>query len=175
MSFSVPKNVPSFNNPQRGLEDGYWGSSGISRIKNGHTGNGIGGKLDAFFDKRQLPMYKDKPYKYSGSRKSTGWYQRRRTFVVAILGILGLAYWFGIFPSVRKAAPVGSSGAAPWTWGSTPGSSKVNWDDRRQKVKEAFVLSWDGYEKHAWGMFVHLGKIKIQDYMEFSTSAPVIS
>lgn len=158
MSLSLPKNVPSFNNPQRGLEDAYWGSSGISRIQNGHTGNGIGGKLDAFFDKRQLPMYKDKPYNYSASRKNTGWYQRKRIFVVAILGILGLAYWFGIFSSVANVAPVGSSGPTSWTWGSASGSSKVNWDDRRQKVKEAFMLSWDGYEKHAWGTCVHLGR-----------------
>lgn len=97
-------------------------------------------------------MYKDKPYNYSASRKNTSWYQRRRTFAVAILGILGLGYWFGIFSSVGKIAPVGRSGAASWNWGSTPGGSKGDWDDRRQKVKEAFVLSWDGYEKHAWGM-----------------------
>ena len=158
MSFSLPKNVPSFNNPQRGLEDGYWGSSGVSRIQKGHTGNGIGGKLDAFLDKRQLPMYKDKPYNYSASRKNTGWYQRRRTFVGVILAILGLVYWFGTFSSVHKVSSVGSSGAASWAWGSTPESSKVDWDDRRQKVKEAFVLSWDGYEKHAWGMYVYLGR-----------------
>ena len=159
MSFSLPKNVPSFKNPQRELEDDYWGSSGISRIQNGHTGNGISGKLDAFLDKRQLPMYKDKPYNYSASRKNIGWYQRKRTFFATILGVLGLVYWLGIFSSAGKVAPLGGSGAASWTWGSTPGSSKVDWDDRRQKVKEAFVLSWDGYEKHAWGMCIHLGKI----------------
>lgn len=166
MSFSLPRNVPNLNDPQRGLEDGHWGSSGISRIQNGHTGNGIGGKLDAFFDKRQLPMYKDKPYNYPASKKNRGWYLRRRTFVAAILGVLGLAFWFGIYSTVSKVAPVGSSGAALWAWGSTPESSKADWNDRRQKVKEAFVSSWDGYEKHAWGM---------KNCMKFSTSTPLVS
>ncbi|KAL2012564.1 hypothetical protein VTN00DRAFT_89 [Thermoascus crustaceus] len=30
-------------------------------------------------------------------------------------------------------------------------SRAVDWDDRREKVKEAFVTSWDAYSKYAWG------------------------
>lgn len=151
MSFSLPRHVPSFDNSQRGLENGYWGSSGISRTQNGHTGNGLGGKLDGFLDKRRLPMYKDKPYSYAASGRSRRWYKRRRTLGGVVLGILGLAYWLGVFSSVEKVAPGGSPRAPSWPWDGKSTRSKVDWDGRREKVKEAFMLSWDGYEKHAWG------------------------
>lgn len=31
------------------------------------------------------------------------------------------------------------------------GASFVNWDSRRDQVKQAFVTSWDAYARHAWG------------------------
>lgn len=27
----------------------------------------------------------------------------------------------------------------------------IDWDDRREQVKEAFITSWDSYAKYAWG------------------------
>lgn len=30
-------------------------------------------------------------------------------------------------------------------------SRAVDWDDRREEVKEAFISSWDAYSEHAWG------------------------
>lgn len=27
------------------------------------------------------------------------------------------------------------------------------WDNRKEEVKEAFMTSWDAYEKYAWGAF----------------------
>ncbi len=27
----------------------------------------------------------------------------------------------------------------------------VDWDDRREEVKKAFISSWDAYSEHAWG------------------------
>ncbi len=157
MSFAIPKNVPSFSNPQRGLEDGYWASSGISRVPNGHTGNGIAGKLDAFFDKRQLPMYKDKPYKYAASGRSRRWFQRRRVLASVLLGVLGLAWWFGAFSSAVTVPDAGSLKTS-WKWGTKPQGSKVDWDSRRERVKDAFISSWDGYEKHAWGTLYLYGR-----------------
>jgi mannosyl-oligosaccharide alpha-1,2-mannosidase len=32
-----------------------------------------------------------------------------------------------------------------------PLSRAVDWDARREEVKEAFVTSWDAYSKYAWG------------------------
>lgn len=31
------------------------------------------------------------------------------------------------------------------------GASTVDWDYRRDQVKEAFVTSWNAYKRHAWG------------------------
>ena len=161
MSFAVPKNVPSFNSPQRGVETEYWASSGLSpRAANGQhagsTNGGMAGKLDAFFDKRQLPMYKDKPYKYAASRRSLRWYQRRNVLVGIIFGLLALAYWFGVFSSTSSGGhqDVKSPGAmSAWDWPppSMQPAPQVDWNNRREQVKAAFVMSWDGYEKYAWG------------------------
>ena len=133
---------------QRAHEDSYW------RTQNGHAHTGSGGfgnKLDGFLgDKRELPMYKDKPYNYAGSRRNTPVYQRWRTASAAILGLLALAYWLGLFssPSVETRTKV--SGKSSWNWLGGQ-EVAVDWDERREKVKEAFILSWDGYEKYAWG------------------------
>ena len=161
MSFAVPNSVPRFDNLQRGVENEYWASSGLSsRAANGQhagsTNGGMSGKLDAFFDKRQLPMYKDKPYKYAASGRSRPWYQRRRVLVGIILGLLALAYWLGGFSSSSGGGykHVKSPGAmSAWDWPPpimhiVP---EVDWNDRREQVKAAFVLSWEGYEKYAWG------------------------
>lgn len=153
MSFSVPRNVPSFDNPQRSLENGYWGSSGRSRIHNGHARNGIGAKLDEFFDKRQLPMYKDKPYSYAASGKRRAWFRRKRGLATVLLCILGLLYWFGIFSSAARIDVAKKVGTNSWAWLNKSGSVGVDWNDRRERVKDAFKLSWDGYEKYAWGMY----------------------
>ncbi len=153
MSFSVPRNVPSFSNPQRGLEDGYWGSSGRSRIQNEHVGNGIARKLDDFFDKRRLPMYKDKPYSYAASGKRRLWFQRKRALATVLLCVFGLVYLLGLFPPTTKIEGAKKVGTNPWAWLKKPGSLEVDWNDRREKVKDAFKLSWDGYEKYAWGMY----------------------
>ncbi|WQF82895.1 Putative glycoside hydrolase family 47, six-hairpin glycosidase-like superfamily [Colletotrichum destructivum] len=32
-----------------------------------------------------------------------------------------------------------------------PQSQFVNWDDRREEVKESFMTSWNAYKKYAWG------------------------
>lgn len=129
--------------------DGHYGLP----HQNGHTGNGLSSKLDGFMDKRELPMYKDKPYNYAGSQRNTRFYQRRRVVSGAILVIFGLAWWFGMFKSSIKPKSAKSPNTGK-NWGSWLGSSEpeVDWECRREKVKEAFMVSWDGYEKYAWGM-----------------------
>lgn len=161
MSFAVPKNVPRFDNLQRGVENEYWASSGLSsQAANGQhagsTNGGMSGKLDAFFDKRQLPMYKDKPYKYAASGRSRRWYQRRRVLVGIILGLLALAYWLGFFSSssgggYKRVKSPGAMSAWDWPPPIMHTVPEVDWNDRREQVKAAFVLSWEGYEKYAWG------------------------
>lgn len=29
----------------------------------------------------------------------------------------------------------------------------IDWNARREKVRDAFISSWDGYEQHGWGVF----------------------
>lgn len=29
----------------------------------------------------------------------------------------------------------------------------IDWNARREKVRDAFIISWDGYEQHGWGVF----------------------
>lgn len=135
---------------QRSQEDSYW------RTQNGHaqTGNGgFGSKLEGygFGDKRELPMYKDKPYNYAGSKRKTPFHQQWRVIGGALLGVIALAYWFGIFSSYTNTPTRESKRKISWNWlgGQEPA---VDWDERREKVKDAFMLSWDGYEQNAWGM-----------------------
>ena len=154
-SFSVPRNVPSFTNPQRELENRAWAPSGVTARSANVNSNGgvIGGMQDRvgnFFEKNtDLPMYKDKPYSYASSRRQRSiWKQKRATgiavcFVMAVLYFLG---WFGGDATATKKAN------DTWAWLQRPEtSSNVDWLDRRERVKEAFILSWDAYDRYAWG------------------------
>lgn len=145
---------------QRSHAEDYWGNSGQPRSQNGHTNGGLGSRLEGFMDKKELPMYKDKPYNYAGSRKYTPLYRQKRVISGAVLVVIGLAYWFGIFsPLAVKSKPRDMSA---WNWLSSPVTPAfVDWDDRRERVKEAFMLSWDGYEQYAWGTSFCFGGISI--------------
>lgn len=148
---------------QRSHAEDYWGNSGQSKSQNGHTNGGLGSKLEGYMDKKELPMYKDKPYNYAGSRKYTPFYKQKRVISGAILLVIGLAYWSGIFsPLAVEPIPLGTNKSA-WNWLSssvtTPASG--NWEERREKVKEAFMLSWDGYEQYAWGALFCLVALSI--------------
>lgn len=153
MSFSLPKNVPSFTSSQRPYEDGYWGHSGQVHRQNGHTIHGVGDKINGFFDKRELPMYKDKPYSYAGSRRQKSWFKRKRVIFSAISLFVCMVYWLTSSSSSEVPKSVKKKGASAWNWMKKPSGATVDWDERRERVKDAFVLSWDGYEQYAWGMW----------------------
>ena len=141
---------------QRSHAEEYWGNSGQPKSLNGHTKVGLGSKLESFMDRKELPMYKDKPYNYAGSRKYTPAYRQKRVIGGAILTVIGLAYWFGVFSSSTVKPRVRDTNKSGWNWLSSPGvPASVDWDARREKVKEAFILSWDGYERYAWGRLSH--------------------
>ncbi|KAJ2905119.1 glycoside hydrolase family 47 protein [Zalerion maritima] len=142
MAFSVPKNVPSFGNPQRKLEDQIWGSTP------GRDGGLVGSVQDRFFDRQGLPMYKDKPYAYQPSRRARPIYRRKRVLGLFILISIGLLYFFGAFGGKGRRL----DRAQNWSWlKSDTIESVADWDDRRQKVVDTFTLSWDAYERYAWG------------------------
>ncbi|ETS86787.1 hypothetical protein PFICI_00615 [Pestalotiopsis fici W106-1] len=135
MSFQLPKNVPSFSNPQRTLEDQSWGS-------------GTSSSFSRFGNKNQsLPMYKDKPYAYPPSQRSRALWRRKRA-VGVVFFILVVLYYFGAFSSGHDAHTKKPS----WSWlKSSEPERQADWSQRRERVVEAFELSWDAYHRYAWG------------------------
>lgn len=161
-TFSVPRNVPSFTNPQRELENRVWGSSGVTaRSATNGVISGMHDRVGGFFDKSRgdLPMYKDKPYSYASSRRQRGIWRRKRTLGVAGVFLFAVLYFLGFFGSntdnVEKVKE-------KWTWlqGPEKAGSQVDWLDRRERVKEAFTLSWDAYERYAWGTWVQFDTLQ---------------
>jgi endoplasmic reticulum Man9GlcNAc2 1,2-alpha-mannosidase len=156
-TFSVPRNAPSFSNPQRELENRVWGASGMTARPSGnyaHNGGGIGGvqnRIGGLFEKnRDLPMYKDKPFSYAKTRRSRPFWKRKRIFAIAGLCIVSILYFLGFIGSSDTSLKAKDSWN-PLQRPERPG--KVNWLSRRERVVEAFKLSWDAYERYAWGMF----------------------
>ena len=154
-SFSIPKNVPSFTNPQRELENRAWGSSGMTARSaapaNGGVMSGMQDRVGSFFEKnRDLPMYKDKPYSYASSRRQRSVWKRKRVMGIAISFVMIVLYFLGFFGDDAAATKKAKEG---WSWLQRPESdSKADWLGRRERVKEAFILSWDAYDRYAWGM-----------------------
>lgn len=100
-----------------------------------------------------LPMYKDKPYNYAPSGKKLPFFRRQR-LVLALLGAVALfLFWTGpIFAAkdpAAKNASKSSGGIFKWLSGGAP--KMTIWDERRERVKDAFRISWKAYEEHAWG------------------------
>lgn len=160
MSFSVPKNVPSFGNPQRLAEDRVWGNTAVtSRGGKGASTNtnknagilgGVQDRVNNLFDDRNtLPMYKDKPYAYPASHRARPIWRRKRLLIPVLLLIFVL-YYLGAFGS-NHDTPVSSAPVWAWLTGSESAST-ADWSERRERVVEAFTLSWDAYERYAMGM-----------------------
>lgn len=154
-TFSIPKNVPSFTDPQRELENRVWGASGVT-ARSAHANgvmSGVQDRVGNFFDPKRsdLPMYKDKPYTYASSRRQRSMWRKKRTFGIGGLFVLTVLYLFGFFSGDSQA---GTKAKDTWSWLQKPEKtgSSVDWLDRRERVKEAFTLSWDAYERQAWGM-----------------------
>lgn len=101
-----------------------------------------------------LPMYKDKPYNYAPSGKKLPFFRRQR-LVLALLGFLALFFlWTGPIFAAKDPALKSSSGSkgSAGGWLSKGASKVTTWEQRRERVKDAFKISWKAYEDHAWGM-----------------------
>ncbi|KAK5663375.1 hypothetical protein OQA88_3803 [Cercophora sp. LCS_1] len=158
MSFSLPKNTPSFSNPQRQLEDRLWASSGSSNRSGGLPRSGVlGGLPDRVGDfmspsRAALPMYKDKPYAYTPSGRSSRRCRWRRWFGIVVVALLITLWYVGQYTDRHDKARDKLS-----EWGLVRGdrpkstSGKHDWEERRRRVVEAMRLSWGAYERYAWG------------------------
>lgn len=146
MSAPIPRHVASFN-------DQSWGSSGRSRFQeDGHANGGVAEKIGGMFSDRRpsLPMYKDKPYQYPGSHRKVPWFRRRR--LLALLLVLFFAFLY--FTGVLSSGDSGKSAEKPRkaSWGLFGSDTKeINWDERRDRVRDAFKMSWSDYKENAWG------------------------
>ncbi|KAK4186453.1 mannosyl-oligosaccharide 1,2-alpha-mannosidase [Podospora australis] len=156
-SFSIPKNVPSFTNPNRQFEDRLWAAATSSSSSSSRQRGGVlGGVQDLLGsgNRAALPMYKDKPYMYPpGGAERTRSRKRKRGCFFLLVVIVGMVWWTGIFESHQKEA-VGRLSEKWGGWLSQEGGKgkrKADWGKRRERVVEAMELSWDAYERHAWG------------------------
>ncbi|ERF70226.1 hypothetical protein EPUS_00414 [Endocarpon pusillum Z07020] len=154
MSYNLPTNGPSFSSAPPSDQDSYWRASNRPSYANSQTpSSNIGARLHDFFSEGQrLPMYKDKPH-YQPRRRRSLW-RRKRVFGLVSFVLLGYFWWVGLLPVGRVSRSNARKGANDgWSWlhPGKVGDLRV-WDERRDKVTEAFKISWDGYEKYAWGM-----------------------
>jgi hypothetical protein len=159
-TFSIPKNVPSFTNPQRELENRVWGSSGVTaRSANTHHAAGFGGvqdRLGGYFEKnRDLPMYKDKPFSYASSRRRKPLWKSKKLFALLGLVMMAVLYFLGVWGDEATTGKAKEKVKDSWAWLQKPekAGAKIDWLSRRERVVEAFTLSWDAYDRYAWGMF----------------------
>lgn len=162
MSYGLPQNGATQRHPDQ------WSRAG----QDGHSEGGISEKMNNMFNPERrdsLPMYKDKPYGYPGSSRRLPWFRKKRT-VGVILGFLALlSWWFGVLSPLSYVSGDGEKSTKPARSSSWFGTSKpkVDWDERAKSVKEAFQISWAGYEKFGWGMSTtHLEQVayKAQEF-----------
>jgi len=150
-TFSIPQNVPSFTSPQREIENRVWGSSGMT-ARSPNPNSGVLGGVGNFFEKnRDLPMYKDKPYSYASSRRHQPLYRRKRVLGAGTILLVFVLYFLGFFGSGSHADKKAKSA---WGWiqnGDDP-ALVADWSGRRERVVDAFTLSWDAYSRYAWGL-----------------------
>lgn len=99
-------------------------------------------------------MYKDKPYNYGGSNRRRPWFRRKTSFAILLLLVTGFTYWLGILPGTGTDKAGGArakAGSSLRDLFSSGSREKVDWLERRERVKDAFKLSWNAYEQHGWG------------------------
>ncbi|KAF7597447.1 mannosyl-oligosaccharide alpha-1,2-mannosidase [Aspergillus hancockii] len=160
---SFPPNYPSLS-----PDNNYWRASRSPGPKLGGYGlsqpAGLSNNLGTVFsDRRTLPMYKDKPY---FAPRCTGRKVRQRKALYSGLCLFFLVtmwyYMSGWDSSETKTSEdPGKKGEELWTWlqnlEKEPAYNgneikNIDWAARREKVRDAFIVSWDGYAKNAWGL-----------------------
>ncbi|KAA8897205.1 glycoside hydrolase [Sphaerosporella brunnea] len=128
MSFSIPKNVPSFHSAQRDFENQSWAAR--------------------FGRQKDLPLYKDKPYYNNSSAVKRRMGLLRKRVILTVAALLFFAYWLGVFSGDGVTLPTNLRKPSVF-------SEKVDWDERREKVKAVMAESWAAYERDAWGSDIY--------------------
>ena len=121
--------------------------------------NGVSEKLGSMLspakENEELPMYKDKPYNYSPSQRKPLFYQRWRLPLTLLAVIGALLYLSGAHSKIPESTMIYKKGGdkSESSFGVF-GKKKAaaNWNERRERVRDAFKVSWAAYEKSAWGI-----------------------
>lgn len=144
---------------------GSLGSYGFSQSQTtanaNHNNGGSISKINSFFggkgSNRDLPVYKDKPY-FKPRRTGSDKMKARFIYVMFALFVTTMLYVFwGGWGSVADIGPSSNVGEELWKWvqtldeEETSTSKYVDWEERRERVKDAFTISWDSYETYGWG------------------------
>ena len=131
MSFSLPQRVPDLNNPNRRSYENW---TAVSQNSNNPP--------------RPPPSsvftYKDKPY-YGGVHpaRRKQWYTSKWVF--------GLVGAFLFFYLMHRIVPGTQHDFEEEIMKRPPTGMSTEWENQRERVKDVFVYSWNGYVKHAWG------------------------
>ena len=121
MSFVIPQRLPDFNDHERRQYDNWL-----------HVNRGK--RMDPF-------TYKDKPY-YGGVHptRRKQWYCSK--WFLAPIGAVILFYLMHqLVPGTQRE----------FEKEMFRNREALDWDARRERVKEVFESSWKGYVDHAWG------------------------
>ncbi|KAG5356139.1 Mannosyl-oligosaccharide 1,2-alpha-mannosidase [Yarrowia sp. B02] len=138
MSFNIPHTTPNFSAKARKLEDQLWQASGLEK----NTSS-------------TLPLYKDKPYGDGFVARSTQGRRRRNIFYGVLVALLFWAiYTFSRSLDGELSLRDGIKDYEFKGWKGR-GKPKTNWVNEQKAVKQAFVDSWNGYQKYAWGKDVY--------------------
>ncbi|KAL1958778.1 hypothetical protein VTO42DRAFT_3897 [Malbranchea cinnamomea] len=162
MSFQLPSRIPDFDSAQREAEDGYWRAAHSHRKAYGQSYGGSQGFFSSLVNpSRDLPMYKDKPY---FNPRSTRRKRRKGLWLTGCVVFVVSLWWLLSGGGTEKIRQHGLGGVRMhggdlWKWvesfdkerGKGSGEKAVNWEERRERVRDAFVVSWDAYEQDAWG------------------------
>lgn len=147
MSYAFPPSSSStdIDDGPRARDTAAWQPRRIPQAEQ----NGLSESVTNMFKtKDELPMYKDKPYNYSTSQKRLPYFTKRRT-VLALFGLLLIILtWTGVLHPHHEDDKRRSFGFFPKT-----DYGEFKWTERKEKVKDAFKISWKAYEDHAWGEY----------------------
>lgn len=128
------------------------------------TANFNTNRLSPFFNNhhRTLPMYKDKPY--FAPRRTGPRSRRRKAVYTGVCAFFVTLLWWYVYGPIRWGGfgvrtTDWAKGAELYEWvqsldekpGVENSGKHVDWEARREKVRDAMIVSWDGYEKYGWG------------------------
>ncbi len=151
MSYALPRTRTQFDGPENIHGNCYWPHH------RPHTQNesSVPSTMSSLFEsKGDLPMYKDKPYSYASSRRKRPIYLRKRVWILVGSILTFVFLWQStLFSLSTRKETDRRLDENLWSWMKTQAKDKVDWNFRRESVKEAFKLSWAGYEQYAWGMW----------------------